>query len=118
MSLNAYKRARNIAEQPRMTERRLVSEITGEMINAREAGHSGGALMPTLHRNRQLWGTFSAVCSADDNALPDQLRASIISLALWVNRHTSEVISGRGSIDALIDVNRSMIEGLSGSNRG
>jgi flagellar protein FlaF len=115
MSLNAYHRARNIVETPRQAERRLMCEITGEMIHARDAGHVKGALMPPLHRNRELWSTFSAVCGTAGNELPAPLRASIISLALWVDQFTSDVVAGRESIDDLISVNRDIIDGLSGT---
>lgn len=110
--LSAYQRARDIAEHPRRTEYRLVSEITGAMLDARDRGLSGAAMMPALHRNRQLWGTFSSACAGPGNGLPPELRASIISLALWVDRFTSEVVAGREAIDPLIAVNRMLIEGL------
>jgi flagellar protein FlaF len=112
MSLAAYQRTRAIAETPREAEYRLMSQITGEMIQARDTGLSGAALMPALWRNREAWHAFSTACGAPGNQLPDQLRASIISIALWVERHTSEVVTGRDSIDDLITVNRSVIEGL------
>ena len=48
----------------------------------------------------------------EGHGLPDALRASIISIALWVNRHASEVMKGREPIDPLIEVNRSLLEGL------
>jgi flagellar protein FlaF len=112
MSLAAYQRTRAIAETPREAEYRLMSQITGEMISARDTGLTGAALMPALWRNREAWSAFSTACGAPGNQLPDQLRASIISIALWVDRHTSEVVTGKDSIDGLIDVNRSIIEGL------
>ncbi|MFM9977350.1 MAG: flagellar biosynthesis regulator FlaF [Sphingomonadaceae bacterium] len=115
MSLAAYQRTRSIIETPRQTERRLICEITGEMIQARDAGHARGALIPPLHRNRELWNTLSAACGTVGNELPAGLRASIISLALWVDQFTSDVVAGRESIDDLIDVNRDMIDGLSGT---
>ncbi len=112
MSLNAYQRTRTLVESPRQTECRLVRQITGEMIAARDAGVTGIALMPVLYRNREMWFTFSTDCSSSANQLPDTLRASIVSLALWVSRYTSDVVSGKDEIDALIDVNRMIIEGL------
>lgn len=115
MSVAAYQRVRTIAESPRATEYRLVSEITGEMIAARDQGLKGAALMPSLHRNREMWSTFSAACGAPGNALDNELRASIISLALWVDRFTTDVVVGRDSIDELISVNRMLIEGLAPS---
>jgi flagellar protein FlaF len=42
------------------------------------------------------------------------VRAQIISLSLWVNRHSSLVMRGEDDFDALIDVNRMIMQGLSG----
>ena len=112
MSVDAYRRTKTIAASARETEHRLMSEITGQMIGARDAGLTGSALTPALHRNREAWSLFSALCSSNENKLPDEIRAGIISLALWVDRFTTEVITGRDSIDALIEVNRTIIAGL------
>ena len=115
MSLNAYQRTRTLVESPRQTECRLVRQITGEMIAARDAGVAGVALMPVLARNRDMWNVFQTDCSSPGNGLPAPVRAGIISLALWVSRYTSEVVTGKDDIGALIDVNRMMIEGLEGT---
>jgi flagellar protein FlaF len=112
MSLNAYQQARTYADTPRSIEYRLISEITSGMVKARDAGLAGAALMPALHRNRELWTTFSALCAHDGNQLAAETRASLISLALWVERHTSDVIKGGEAVDDLISVNRSIMEGL------
>jgi flagellar protein FlaF len=118
MSLTAYQRARVMTESPRATECRLMRQITGDMIAARDAGLTGVPLTPVLFRNREAWNAFSAACAARGNQLPDALRASIVSLGLWVDRHTSDVAAGRDEIDALIDVNRAIIEGLERENSG
>lgn len=112
MSVTAYQRARNCTESPRATEYRLLSQVTGALIDAREAALQGAALANILHWNREIWGTFSAVCADEDNRLPAALRAGLISLSLWVDRHSSAVIRGEGDIDDLIDINRSVMEGL------
>lgn len=114
MSLNAYRSARSRAETPRAAERRLMGEITGEMMEVRAAGLAGAALIQPLHRNREMWTAFAADCGASGNGLPDRLRAQIVSLALWVDRYTSDVVIGRETIDALIDMNRTIMEGLGG----
>ena len=113
MSLNAYQRTRTLIESPRAMERRLIGEITGEMIQADEAGMTGGKLMPPLHRNREMWNVFVALCGGPGNELSNELRASIVSIGLWVDRYTSEVVAGREPIEPLIEVNRSILEGLS-----
>jgi len=113
MTLMAYQRVRTIAESPRGTEHRLISEISREMTSAWDKGSRGASLMPVLHRNREMWSTFAATCGAPGNGLPPEVRASIISLALWVDRHTSAVVAGREAIDPLLEVNRSLLDGLS-----
>lgn len=113
MSLNAYQRARTITESPRSTERRLMLQITGDMIAARDAGLTGLALAPVLFRNREVWNAFSDACATTGNRLPNGLRASIISIGLWVERYSSAVIAGRDDVGPLIDVNREVIDGLS-----
>jgi len=55
---------------------------------------------------------MSADCSLPGNQLPLQLRAQIISLALWVARYSGDVLRDNADLAPLIDVNRSMMEGL------
>ncbi|WP_445193062.1 flagellar biosynthesis regulator FlaF [Sphingomonas sp. Tas61C01] len=112
MSLTAYQRTRTITETSRATEHRLMMQITGELIAARDSGQSGLALTPALFRNRELWSALAAACAARGNLLPDPLRAAIVSLGLWVDRYTSDVVAGRDRIDPLIEVNRTIMEGL------
>ena len=66
-----------------------------------------------LHWNRRLWSTLANDCASETNALPPAARAQIISLSIWVNRHTSEVMQRREPIQPLIDVNRMIMQGLS-----
>ncbi|MEN9932554.1 MAG: hypothetical protein RIS17_1127 [Pseudomonadota bacterium] len=112
MTLKAYQRAQGVAESPRAMERRLLALVTGRLATARDQGWTGAALIDVLHHNREMWQTFAALCATPGNGLPDDLRAGIMSLALWVDRHSSAVATGRETLDALIDVNRMVGEGL------
>jgi flagellar protein FlaF len=112
MSLEAYSRARNVSENPRDTEYRLFAQVTRSLIEAEERGARDKAFFEALDWNRRLWSTLSADCGAKGNRLPKELRAQIISLALWVSRHSSQVALGREDIEPLIDVNRTIMEGL------
>jgi flagellar biosynthesis activator protein FlaF len=115
LGVSAYKRTIVSTENPRAVEHRLMNQVTGALINVHNSNQRGAALVETLHWNRDVWNTFSALCSGSENGLPAPLRAGIISLALWVDRHSSEVIAGRGSVADLIEINRMIMEGLSGS---
>ena len=67
-----------------------------------------------LDWNRRLWSALGSDCAADGNGLPDGLRASIISLSIWVGKHTSAVIRREEEIEPLIEVNRMVMQGLGG----
>jgi len=118
MSLDAYRQTQSRAATPRSTEYRLMSQVTGELVQAKEQGLLGGELMRALHHNREVWSMFRVLCSSPANRLPAELRASIVSLALWVERYTSTVIRRHDSIDGLITVNRAIMEGLATENPG
>ena len=45
---------------------------------------------------------------------PPQVRANIISLSLFVSRHTSAVMKGEEDFETLIELNRMMMQGLGG----
>ena len=54
-------------------------------------------------------------CARPGNQLPEALRAQIISLSIWVQKHTSLVIRREDDFEALIDINRIIMQGLSPS---
>jgi flagellar protein FlaF len=114
MSLQAYKQAATWAESPRQTEYRLFAQVTLALMEAAKADPSDiAARVDALDWNRRVWTALSDDCSQPGNALPAQLRASIISLAIWVGRHTSKVIRREEQFEPLIEVNRMIMQGLS-----
>ncbi len=116
MSLQAYRSASQQAESPRDLEYRLFSEVTRSLVAASEAERGDlQTRMRALDWNRRLWSVLAGDCANDANALPDQLRANIISLGLFVNRHTSEVMTRGESFEPLIEINRSIMQGLTRS---
>lgn len=125
MSISAYKRTMRDTQSPREIERQIISRITAtlatyaqtydtaETASARLAILSGG-LQTGLIENIRLWSALKADLGREDNELPAELRAQLISLALFVERHTNQVLRGEGRVEALLAVNRSIIEGLAG----
>jgi flagellar protein FlaF len=119
MSLQAYQRAAEQAEGPKQTEYRLFGLVTRALMDAeqRDASDHRGR-MKALHWNRRLWTTLATDCANPDNRLPAPLKANIISLSIWVDKHTSEVMQKQAAIQPLIDVNRIIMQGLSGHMAG
>ena len=119
MSLQAYQRAAEHAEGPKQTEYRLFGLVTRALMDAEQKDATDfSGRMRALHWNRRLWTTLATDCASPDNQLPMQLRANIISLSIWVDKHTSQVMQKQAAIQPLIDVNRIIMQGLSGQMAG
>jgi flagellar protein FlaF len=68
--------------------------------------------MRALDWNRRLWSVLASDCANPANGLPAPVRAQIISLSMWVSKHTSQVMRRREDVGPLIDVNRIIMQGL------
>ena len=116
MSIQAYQRASAQAESPREAEYRIFGLVTAGLISAQEKGRDD---LPTLShaidRNRRLWSLLAQDCASPGNALAAPVKAQIISISMWVSRYSSAVVREGEDITPLIDVNRSMMQGLASS---
>ena len=113
MSLQAYQQAATRAEGPRDTEFRLFAQVTRALVEATQLDPMDiGGRADALDWNRRVWAAFAADCGHPENGLPKPLRASIISLSLWVARHTTLVIRRQEEIEPLIEINRMIMQGL------
>lgn len=116
MSLQAYQQAATRAENPRDLEYRLFAQVTRALIDASKLDKTEIARRAdALDWNRRLWSVLGADCSDSGNQLPAPLRASIISLAIWVEKHTSLAIRNKEDFEPLIEVNRMIMQGLAGN---
>jgi flagellar protein FlaF len=115
MTLRAYQRTLQTTENPRQTEYRLFGQVTGALITAHKQGTRGGPLVEAVDWNRKLWRTLAADCMDDRNRLTEDLRAKIVSLSLWVSRYSKQVTRDGASLEPLIQVNRTIMQGLEGA---
>lgn len=115
MSLQAYKTAATRAEAPRDMEYRLFGQVTRALMHAATVDKSDIATrIDALDWNRRLWSTLATACSEPANTMPQALRAQIISLDLFISRHSSAVMRGEDDFETLIDINRMIMQGLAG----
>ena len=112
MSLHDRPSARRAAEHPRATEYRLFAEITRSLMAVGAADRRTAEFAGALERNRVLWATLRADLESDRNWLAADLKAKLISLALWVARHTELVLKSEADVGPLIAVNRTIMDGL------
>jgi len=115
MTHKAYLNAQATTEDPRATEYRLFGQVTGALIDAKTQGVSGGPLAEAIDWNRKLWRTLASDCLDDRNQLPREVRAQIVSLSLWVSKYSKQVTRNGASMDPLIEINRTIMQGLQGA---
>ena len=110
MSISKYQAAQRNTESPRQAEHRLFGQVNGALMRIGTSLDVEATV--TLEWNRRIWLTMQSDLARDENQLPDNLRAQLISLAIWVDKHTSKVLQGQAAVVPLIEVNRSIMEGL------
>lgn len=120
---SAYGDAREATLTPRQAEYRLFARVTHRMSGAAGAleRNERGAyarLLEALHDNFRLWLGLALDLSGDGNALPDKLRADLISLAGFVEARTCALVTdgaeAAATAQVLIDINLSVMKGLRG----
>lgn len=115
MTHQAYQNTQRITEDGRATEYRLFGQVTGALIDAQKVGAKGGPLVEAVDWNRRLWRTLAVDCMDDHNQLPREVRAKIVSLSLWVTKYSKEVTRQGASMEPLIEINRTIMQGLQGA---
>ena len=116
MSLQAYQRAAQRAENPREAEYRLFGHVTRTLMDAATVEPTDvQTRIEALDWNRRLWSALATDCAQPENTLPVEVRARIISLSLWVSKHSSAIMRGEETFDPLIEVNRMIMQGLGGA---
>ncbi|MBI6630925.1 flagellar biosynthesis regulator FlaF [Pontibaca salina] len=124
-ALSAYKKTIKHTENPRQIERRILARMNNCLIESRERFDGSPAkperlqilsdgLRDALSDNLKLWQIFKNDLVREGNALPGELRADLLSLAIFVETHTTRVLVAEGNVGALIDVNNSILGALSG----
>ncbi|MEI9996337.1 MAG: flagellar biosynthesis regulator FlaF [Rhizomicrobium sp.] len=93
----------------------MFGQVTGALIEAQKRGVAGGPLAEAVDWNRTLWRTLAADCMDDRNSLTQDVRAKIVSLSLWITKYSKQVTRNGASLDPLIEINRTIMQGLQGA---
>ena len=116
MSIQAYQATAQKTESPRQAEYRAFAMVTRGLIDAAALPASEiGRRAEALDKNRRLWVVLAADCGTEGNQLPPGLRAQIISLSIFVDKHSRAIMRQGASFEVLIDINRTIMQGLSPS---
>ncbi len=100
-------------ESPREIEYRVFAQATAALEAASQPQAGIADRVQALHGNRELWTALACDLVDDSNALPDTLRANLLSLAIWVNTETSRALRDGVPLHSLVETNQAMMQGLS-----
>jgi flagellar protein FlaF len=108
----AYDRVSKTTESPRQVEYRLLAQVTSALRAAKAKPDDRPNFYNALVWNKKVWDAFMCDLVDERNQLPKPMRDQLLTLASWVSKQTFRVMDGNGSIDALIDVNANIMDGL------
>ena len=112
-SSQAYQSSQKLGSSARQTEAQALLE-TARLMDASINGEDNDAYRAALRLNWRLWTIIQADVSSAENPLPDEIRQNILSLSVFIDKHTVNALaepSGR-KLRVLIDINRNIAAGL------
>lgn len=99
--------------EARRREREAFDKLLDMLSLANEKGATSREAAEALYHLRQLWRIFIEDLGSDDNSLPKDLRASLISVGLWILQESENIRAGKSeSFDTLIAINTIIRDGL------
>ncbi len=106
-----------IASESSQVSRAREKEALEKAVSKLTVAKSKGPLTPEAFEAtdfvRRLWSIFIADLSNDENGLPEELRASLISIGLWMRKESDLIDRGQSTnFDGLIDINQLIADGL------
>jgi flagellar protein FlaF len=109
--------AQTVEDSPavaRTREKAILERAIRQLAIAKVKGARSPESYEATHNLRRIWSVFVEDLSNEGNALPDALRASLISIGLWILREVEAIDSGRSdNFDGLIEINQMIADGLS-----
>ena len=109
----AYQSSQKLGASPRETEAEALLQAA-RMMDAAVGGGDPDAYRTALRLNWRLWTIIQADVSSDENPLPENIRQNLLSLSVFIDRHTVGALSepsGR-KLRVLIEINRNIASGL------
>ena len=101
------------SQSMRAQEARALDRVISMLKEADEAGPHSRQAIHALYQLRTLWTVFLEDLNHADNALPESLRARLISIGIWVIKEIERLRSGEvKDFSSLIEINQIIRDGL------
>ena len=118
--MEAYEAVEKTTMSGRETEARVLTKAAQRLKdcqNSWDANDRDEKLDAALRFNQRIWSIFQGELVKDDNPLPGQLKADLLSLSAFIDRRIFETMAypAPEKLTALININSNIAAGLMGS---
>lgn len=110
----AYQATQKKSLSPREVEAMAFTKAALMMEDAQKAPDDYDKYAQALRFNQLLWTIIQADVTDPANKLPPELKANIVSLSIFVDKHTGNaLLEGKPEmLTVLVNINRNIAEGL------
>ena len=103
----------NSRQTMRARERQAMDRVIAMLRTAQEKGPGSRERVEALFYLRRLWMIFLNDLNDPNNELPEQLRAGIISIGIWMMKEIDRVRGGAtNDLTPMIEINALIRDGL------
>jgi len=108
----AQQQKRNLS--PREVEAMAFTKAAVLLEEAKQKTNSIEEYSKALRFNHLLWTIIQADLTEPENQLPNEIKANIMSLSIFVDKQTTKAMrsSNAADLDVLININRNLAAGL------
>lgn len=110
----AYGSTQKLGAEARQTEARALLEAARRMSETQKRPDDKEGYRAALRLNWRLWTIIQSDIVSDDNPLPSEIKANIMSLSVFIDKHTVGALADPdvAKMNVLIDINRNIASGL------
>jgi flagellar protein FlaF len=110
---NIYQQNQKSVETPRDVDA-MVLRVAAERLQEAQRTPDDDVFEQTLQYNQLIWTVIQSAMT-EDNPLPPEVKANLVSLSRFVDNQTAKALGRREAalVDVLITINRNISAGLS-----
>ncbi|MCK5295596.1 MAG: flagellar biosynthesis regulator FlaF [Alphaproteobacteria bacterium] len=103
---------------PREVEAMAFTKAAVMLSEAQEKNEDKEAFSQALRFNHLLWTIVQADITEEENQLPPEIKANVLSLSLFVDKQTMKAMRTNEAkdLEVLININRNLAAGLRSNN--
>ncbi len=105
----------DLCNDDRLNEHEAMGIVIGKLNVAHEKGVRSAEAIDALFYTRRLWGYFMEHLADDANQLPDETRANLISVGIWILKE-AEILRNweKEDFSDIIEINAIIRDSLTG----